>query len=305
MAQKKTVAKRDIHSLPEGYKDFVSQLKNKIKNSQIKAMSSVNRELIRLYWDIGKDITKEQEKSGWGSRTIEKVAADLQNAFPGIGGFSPRNVWKMRAFYTAYKSLQDFLPQAVAESPEDDLLAILESIPWGHNILLLEKLKSIKERLWYAKMIVSEGWSRNGLLDAIKTNWYKRYGKAITNFDQRLPSTQSKLAQETLKDPYNFDFLELREDHIERDIEHGLLNHVEKFMREMGKRFSLVGRQVQLQVSDKDFYLDLLFYHLKLRCFVVLELKATEFKPEFAGKMNFYLSAISCVTHQTTRPLAS
>lgn len=301
--KKKAPTSKNANALPKGYKEFVARLKNKIKTSQIKAATSVNRELIRLYWDIGKDIVERQEKDGWGSKTIEKIASDLQNEFPGVQGFSPRNVWRMRAFYKAYEEVDEILPQAVAEFAENGLPLALESIPWGHNAALLEKLESVKERLWYAKMIVSEGWSRYGLLDAIKTNWYKRYGKAITNFHERLPNPQSKLAHDTLKDPYNFDFLELREDHVEKDVEYGLLNHVEKFMREMGKGFSLVGRQIRLQVSDKDFYLDLLFYHLKLRCFVVVELKATDFKPEFAGKMNFYLSAVDdLMRHPSDNP---
>lgn len=290
--KEKIPARRKAAALPKGYKEFVIRLKSKIQTSQIKAVASVNRELIRLYWDIGKDIVERQEIDGWGSKVIEKIAADLQNEFPGVSGFSPRNVWRMRAFYQAYEGLGKFLPQAVAEIAENSLPLALESIPWGHNIVLLEKLKSEKERLWYAKMIVSEGWSRNGLLDAIKTSWHKRYGKAITNFNERLPNPQSNLARDTLKDPYNFDFLELTREHVEKDVEEGLLKHVEKFMRELGQGFSFVGKQVHLQVSDKDFYIDLLFYHLKLRCFVVIELKATDFKPEHAGKMNFYLSAV-------------
>jgi predicted nuclease of restriction endonuclease-like (RecB) superfamily len=303
LIKEKNPTRRKSSTLPEGYKEFVIRLKSKIQTSQIKAVTSVNRELIRLYWDIGKDIVERQEIDGWGSKVIEKIAADLQNEFPGVSGFSPRNVWRMRAFYQAYEGLGKFLPQAVAEIAENSLPLALESIPWGHNIVLLEKLKSAKERLWYAKMTVSEGWSRNGLLDAIKTLWYKRYGRAITNFNERLPNPQSSLARDTLKDPYNFDFLELTREHVEKDVEEGLLKHVEKFMRELGQGFSFVGKQVHLQVSDKDFYIDLLFYHLKLRCFVVIELKATDFKPEHAGKMNFYLSAVDdMMKHPSDNP---
>lgn len=201
----------------------------------------------------------------------------------------------MRAFYLAYK----IVPQAVGQLEELPIFRI----PWGHNSIIIEKIQNIKERLWYVNMTIEEGWSRQSLLDAIRTSWYKRYGKAITNFDKRLPKPQSNLARDVIKDPYNFDFLELTNEHVEKDIERELLKHIEKFIRELGQGFSFVGKQVHLQVSDKDFYIDLLFYHLKLRCFVVIELKATDFKPEHAGKMNFYLSAVDDIMkHQTDNP---
>lgn len=285
------------------YAEFMIQLKTKVRSAQLKAAASVNSEMILLYWEIGKDIVEKQAKDGWGANVIEKCSRDLQNEFPGISGFSSRNMWRMRAFYNAYKDIPKVLPQAVAELDERGLPICLKCIPWGHNAILLEKLELIQERLWYARLIVSESLSRDGLVNAIKTNLYKRYGKAVTNFQARLPELQSGLAQESLRDPYLFDFLELGEDHKERDLEQGLIHHVEKFMRELGQGFSFVGRQVHLQVSDKDFYLDLLFYHLKLRCFVVVELKASDFKPEHAGKMNFYLSAVdSIMKHSTDNP---
>lgn len=275
----------------QDYHNFITLLKTKIRSSQIKAAVSVNRELIRLYWDIGKDIVEKQQQDGWGSKVLEKISRDLQNEFPGIEGFSRSNLFRMKAFYLAYEKVA----QAVRQLEE---LSIF-SLPWGHNIVIFQQLKNVKERLWYANMVISESWARNALINAIKIKTYQRYGKAITNFHERLPTPQSQLAQETLKDPYNFDFLELKEVHLERDVEQGLLNHVEKFLRELGHGFSLVGRQVPLKVSDKDFYIDLLFYHLKLRCFVVLELKATDFKPEYAGKMNFYLSAVDDIMKHT------
>ncbi len=281
------------------YAKFITSLKAKVRSSQLKAAVSVNRELIRLCWEIGKEIAEKQSKESWGTKIIERVAKDLQNEFPGIEGFSTRNIWRMRAFYKAY----EILPQVVAEMTKDGLPECLGSIPWGHNAVLLEKVKTVEERLWYAKMAIAEGWSRSTLQEFIKTNLYKRHGKAITNFNERLPPPQSQLAKETLKDPYNFDMLELSEEHTEADIEHGLLNHVEKFMRELGQGFAFVGRQVYFPVSDKDFYIDLLFYHLKLRCFVVVELKATDFKPEYAGKLNFYLSAVDDVMkHPSDNP---
>jgi predicted nuclease of restriction endonuclease-like (RecB) superfamily len=277
------------------YAKFVKQLKIKIRSSQFKAALAVNRELIQLYWDIGREIVERQEKDGWGTGVVEKVANDIQNEFPGIEGFSKTNMGRMRAFYRAYS----IYPQAVGKLEE---LPIFK-IPWGHNIAIFEGVKDLDQRLWYANMVIQEGWSRNALMNSIKIKTYKRYGKAITNFHERLPEPHSQLAQDTLKDPYNFDFLELAREHIEKDLEDGLIEHVEKFLSELGQGFTFVGRQVHLEVGNKDFYVDLLFYHLKLRCFVVIELKAADFKPEFAGKLNFYLSAVDDrMKHPTDNP---
>lgn len=265
----------------------------KIRSSQIKASVSVNREMIRLYWEIGKELVEKQEELD--GAILEKVAKDLQNEFPGIEGFSRSNVFRMKAFYLSYQKVAQSVRQ-LEELP-------IFSIPWGHNIAIFQQIKNEEERIWYAKMTIDQQWSRNSLLDSIKSNVYTRYGNAITNFQQRLPEPQSKLAKETLKDPYHFDFLELSSDHVEKDIEQGLMAHVEKFIQELGQGFSFVGRQIHLQISDKDFYIDLLFYHLKLRCFVVVELKTVEFKPEHAGKMNFYLSAVDdLMKHPTDNP---
>lgn len=295
MTKERSLKKSQAELVPNEYAGFIASLKEKIKSSQFKAALSVNREMIKLYWEIGKDIVEKQKQDGWGSKVIERVARDVQNAFPGIEGFSRTNIGRMKAFYLAYS----IYPQPVGKLTDLPIF----NLPWGHNIALLETLKDVDARLWYANMTISHGWSRYALLDAIKADLYKRQGKAVTNFHAHLPSPQSSLAHDTLKDPYKFDFLELTHDHIERDLEEGLLNHVEKFMREMGQGFSLVGRQVPLKVSNKDFYVDLLFYHLKLRCFVVLELKATDFKPEYAGKMNFYLSAVDdLMKHPSDNP---
>ncbi|NGX48015.1 MAG: hypothetical protein K1000chlam3_01402 [Chlamydiae bacterium] len=278
-----------------GYSKFIAQLKEKIRTSQLKAAVSVNREMILLYWEIGKEITHKQKQEGWGTKTLEKVALDLQNEFPGVEGFSRSNLFRMKAFYSSYKKVAQPVRQL------EDLPIF--SIPWGHNIVIFQQVKTEKERLWYASMILAESWSRSALTHSIESKLYKRYGKAITNFNEQLPDPQSRLAKETLKDPYNFDFLELAEEHVEKDVENGLLNHVEKFIRELGQGFALVGRQVPLKVGDKDFYIDLLFFHLRLRCFVVVELKAVDFKPEFAGKMNFYLSAVDdLLRHETDNP---
>ena len=278
-----------------GYSQFIKSLKEKVRSAQLRAFLSVNRELIQLYWEIGKDVVNRQEKDGWGSKVIERVARDLQNEFPGIEGFSRTNIGRMRAFYLAYP----ISPQAVGKLEEFPIFRI----PWGHNVAIIENVKNATERLWYANMIIEEGWSREELIGSIKRHWFKRYGKAITNFEARLPNPQSRLAQEATKDPYYFDFLELKDAHVEKDIEDGLLDRIEKFMRELGQGFTFYGRQVPLEVGGKDYYIDLLFYNVKLRCYYVIELKATDFKPEFAGKMNFYLTAVDeTLKHETDNP---
>ena len=267
-----------------GYASFLEQLKQRVRQAQVKAALAVNSELIALYWDIGKAIVEKQEREGWGSQVIEKLCKDLQNAFPGMQGFSRRNIFRMRAFYLAYARV----PQAVALLKE----LPIARIPWGHNAVLIEKLKDTQERLWYADQVVENGLSRNALEDWIKSKSYKRHGKAITNFKERLPAPQSKLAQEMLKDPYNFDFLTLDSDYRELELERGLTDHIQKFLLELGKGFAFIGRQYHVEIAGDDYYLDLLFYHIKLRCYCVVELKNTEFKPEYAGKLNFYLSAV-------------
>lgn len=233
------------------YVKFVGQLKNRIRSAQFKAALAVNRELIYLYWDLGKAIVERQKVDGWGASVIDRIARDIQNEFPGIEGFSKTNIGRMRAFYLAYS----ISPQAVGKFEDLPIF----NIPWGHNIAIFESVKPLEERLWYANMVIQEEWSRNALTNSIKIKTYQRHGKAISNFHHRLPSPQSQLAHETLKDPYNFDFLELTREHIEKDLEDGLLAHVEKFLCALGQGFSFVGRQVNLTIGTKDFYLDLLF----------------------------------------------
>jgi predicted nuclease of restriction endonuclease-like (RecB) superfamily len=273
------------------YSNLMETLKKKIRNSQLKAAVSVNREMIQLYWSIGAEILLKQTEYSWGNGVVNKIARDLQNSFPGIEGFSPRNIWRMRAFYKAYSDFS-IVPQAVAELTMYGMPAVLEAIPWGHNTVLLEKLDSLEERFWYASMVIEEGWSRKALEDAINSKYFNRYGKAITNFKERLPEIQSQLAQEVLKDPYNFDFLELKEGYKERELEQGLIDQIQKFLIELGQGFAFVSRQYHLEVEGDDYYIDLLFYHLMLRCYCVVEIKTTDFKPEYAGKMNFYLSVV-------------
>ncbi len=281
-----------------GYNEFLNELKEKIRNTQLKAAIAASRELINLYWELGKNIIEKQEKEGWGSKVLERVAKDLQNEFPGIEGFSRTNIFRMRAFYLAYANCLTAVGQL-----QDNSLEPFFNIPWGHNFILLDKLKSFEERLWYAKKVVEHGWSRSMLTIWIENNLYRREGKAITNFKTTLPSAQSDLAQQTLKDPYVFDFLTLHKEHLEKDLEDGLVNHIQKFLIELGQGFAFMGRQYPFTVGGEQFYIDLLFYHVKLRCFVVVELKAKAFKPEDAGQLNFYLSAVDdMIKHPTDNP---
>jgi predicted nuclease of restriction endonuclease-like (RecB) superfamily len=216
----------------------------------------------------------------------------LQKEFPGVGGFSANNIWRMRAFHLAYRQSSPILAQPVQESIGTRVPQSVAEIPWGHNVILVQRVKDPAKRLWYARMTLEHGWSRNILDLQIESDLYGRQGKAVTNFKRTLPAPQSDLAQQTLKDPYKFDFLTLSADAIERQLEQGLVDHIVKFLLELGARFAFVGRQVHLEVDDEDYYLDLLFYHVRLHCFVVVDLKAGRFKPEYAGKMNFYLSAV-------------
>jgi predicted nuclease of restriction endonuclease-like (RecB) superfamily len=275
-----------------GYAALLDELKARIRAAQVKAALSVNRELILLYWDIGKSIVERQRKEGWGKSVVERFARDLQAEFPGISGFSPQNMCYMRAFYLAWTVEVANLQQPVGELDGENLPQAVGEIPWGHNVQLLSKLNDPSKRFWYAQKTIEHGWSRAVLVHQIESSLYERQGKAVTNFDRALPPPQSDLARQALKDPYVFDFLTLTEDAAERELERGLLAHIRKFLLELGTGFAFVGQQHHLEVGGEDFYLDLLFYHLRLRCYVVIDLKVEPFRPEFAGKMNFYLSTV-------------
>jgi len=265
--------------VPIGYDAFLRDLKLRIKDAQLRASLSVNRGLIFLYWQIGRDILARQKNEGWGAKIVERLAKDLRAAFPDMGGFSRTNLMSMRAFADAY--------------PDESIVQqVVGQIPWGHNIILIDRIKDAAVRLWYARQTIQFGWSRNILAHQIETDLHGRQGKALTNFDRTLPSPQSELAQQIIKDPYNFDFITLAIDAHERELERGLLDHLRQFLLELGAGFAFVGSQFPLEVDGEDFTIDLLFYHLKLRCFIVIDLKMQKFKPEFAGKMNFYLSAV-------------
>ena len=264
---------------PEGYGDWLAGLKQRIHTAQQRATLAVNRELVLLYWQIGHDILARQAEQGWGAKVIERLAHDLRNAFPEMKGFSPRNLKYMRLFAEVWPDLEF-------------VQGVLAQLPWYHQIALLDKLKISDDRSWYAHKAIEHNWSRNVLVMQIETRLLERQGNAITNFEQCLPRPESDLARESLKDPYRFDFLGLGDEAQEREIEHALVRHVTEFLLELGAGFAFVGKQVHLEVGGDDFFLDLLFYHLKLRCYVVIELKSGDFKPEHLGQLGFYLTAV-------------
>lgn len=272
------------------YQTLLADLKQRIRTAQVRAALAVNRELVLLYWGIGKEILTRQDQEGWGAKVIDRLAKDLRAEFPGQQGLSPRNLKYMRALAEAW--------------PEEAIVQqVAAQIPWFHNCILLDKVKEPGERLWYVQQTIQNGWSRNILVMQIETNLYRRQGKAITNFQTTLPSPQSDLAQQLIKDPYNFDFLTLGQEAKERDMERALLAHVQQFLLELGVGFALVGSQVPIEVGGEEFRIDLLFYHLKLRAYIVVDLKMTPFKPEYAGKMNFYLSAVDdLLRHPDDKP---
>jgi len=275
---------------PAGYADWLADLKGRIHGAQQRATLAVNRELVLLYWQIGRDILQRQAAQGWGAKVIERLAQDLRVAFPEMKGFSRANLMYMRAFAQAWPDAE-IVQQAVGQ------------LPWGHNLVLLTQLKDPELRLAYAQNAIAHGWSRNVLNIHIETRRLERSGQAITNFEARLPQPQSDLARESLKDPYRFDFLGLSDEAHEREIEGALVKHVTEFLLELGAGFAFVGRQVLLDVGGEDFFIDLLFYHLKLRCYVVIELKVGKFKPEHLGQLGFYLTAVDAqVKHPDDGP---
>ncbi|WP_375331362.1 YhcG family protein [Candidatus Tisiphia endosymbiont of Oplodontha viridula] len=280
----------DKNIITTEYKEFLEQLKDRVTISRYKAALSVNKELIILYHHIGSEILQKQRNQDWGTKIIHNLSKDMLKAFPNMKGFSVTNLHNMRRFaelYTDYTILQQ----------------VAGELPWYHHVILMERVKEQEARIFYMQQAVQYGWSRAVMIHQIDMNLYKHHGKAITNFKEKLPSPTSDLANQILKDPYSFDFLSIGQDAHEREIEKSLIAHIEKFLMELGSGFSFIGRQYHLKVSKKDYYLDLLFYHLNLRCFIAIEIKAVEFEPEHAGKMNFYLSIIDDqIKHPTDNP---
>ena len=265
--------------MPEWYPDLLTSVAGRIEGGGYRAIAAVNRELVVTYWAIGRDILDRQDEQGWGARIIDRLSADLREQFPRARGYSPRNLKYMRAFAAAW--------------PDFSIVqASLAQLPWYHQIALIEKLSASDLRLWYAAAAVEYGWSRDVLAHHIEAGFRERSGKAITNFTATLPPADSDQAQQATRDPYLFDFLGNADIRLERDLERQLVNHVERFLLELGQGFAFVGQQVRLEVGEQEFYADLLFYHLKLRCYVVIELKAGDFQPGFLGQLGVYMAAV-------------
>lgn len=269
----------DRSPAPAWYPQLLSDVSGHINTGRRRAVAAANTQLVATYWAIGQEILGRQDQEGWGAKVIDRLSADLRKRFPDTKGFSPRNLKYIRAFAAAWTD-PDFVQGSLAQ------------LPWYHHVALLEKLEDQPAREWYARAALEYGWSRDVLALQIERRVRERSGKAISNFAATLPAEDSDLAQQATKDPYLFDFLDATEMVLERDLERGLIDHVSQFLLELGQGFALVGRQVRLTVGGEEFYCDLLFYHLRLRCFAVIELKAVAFKPEFLGQLGMYLAVV-------------
>ncbi|TKK70219.1 DUF1016 domain-containing protein [Ilyomonas limi] len=312
-----------ISSMNPDYKQWLAHLKAQIRSAQIKAALKVNAELILLYWQLGNEIVQKQNEAKWGDKWLHQLSKDLMSEFPDIKGCSHTNLKYIIRWYQFYApaigqqavaQLQNKVKTGgnttvqqpvgqIGQQVVDQIPALLTTIPWGHHLQIITKCKKLEEALFYIKETSTHNWSRAVLVHQIESGLYHRKGTAVTNFETTLPKPQSDLAKELLKDPYTFDFLSLSEEYKERDLENALTDHITKFLLELGAGFSFVGRQYHITVGGDDFYIDLLFYHLKLRCFVVIELKTGKFIPEYAGKLNFYLNIIDdSLKHATDQP---
>lgn len=293
------------------YRHWMEDVKQRLKNYQIKAAVRVNSALLEFYWNLGRDMANMKAEQKWGSGVIEQMSLDLKAAFPNLKGFSTTNLWYVKKWYLFYadEKLQqpvgEFqgiemevdakLPQLVGEFEMPEKFAL---VPWGHHIEIITHCQSVGEALFYIQKTIDNGWSRSALENNMAAGLFAKQGKAVTNFGTTLPAQQSQLAQELLKDPYNFDFLTMADDYKERELEDALAQNISRFLLELGKGFSYVGRQVELRVDDESFFIDMLFYHIRLKCYVVVELKTVKFIPEFAGKLNFYVTAVDRLLKQ-------
>ncbi len=276
--------------LPESYPKTLANIKQRIQAERLRVVASANSVLVCLYWDIGRVILERQDEAGWGAKVIDRLSADLRDAYPEMKGFSPRNLKYMRAFAAAWPD-REIVQRGIAQ------------LSWRHNIALLERLGDRAARLWYAERSIQHGWSQADLCIQVGNQAYELHGKATHNFDQSLPPADSDMAAQLFKDPYLFDFLGTADPRREREVEHALVDHIQKFLIELGSGFAFVGRQVLVEVGAQDFYVDLLFYHLKLRCYVVIELKAVPFDAAFVGQLNLYLSAVDdLLRHPDDKP---
>lgn len=276
---------------PDDYNNWLATVKAKIRQVQLKAAVAVNRELLLFYWELGADIVEKQKNSNWGDGFLKTLSKDLMSEFPEMKGFSLTNLKLIRQWYRFY-STSILIGQQPVDQIDSSQISQIFNIPWGHNTAIISKCKNLDEALFYVNSTVTHNWSRNVLVHQVESNLYQREGKAISNFSKTLPNPQSDLAQQLIKDPYVFDFLTLSNDYNERELELGLIEQITKFLLELGSGFAYLGRQVPLKIGEREFYLDLLFYHVRLHCYVVVELKTSDFEPEYAGKLNFYLKAV-------------
>lgn len=292
--------KKDLVKTIE-YVSLITDIKERIVSGQNNAIMYANSELLAMYKDIGRLISAKQKEAGWGASVVTKVSVDIRNEFKDIKGFSERNLKLMVQFFNEYFNDTVIRQQPVAQL--EILTTIIYKLPWGHNAILMQQVKPLDERLWYMQQAIYNGWSRNMLQNAIKGKAFKRHGSEVNNFETTLDTNQSQLVKQTLKDPYVFDFLTLTEPFREQELERELIKHIERFLIELGAGFAFIGSQYHLEVEGNDYYIDLLFYHIKLRCFLVIDLKMGEFKPEYAGKMNFYCSVVDdFLKHDTDQP---
>lgn len=271
--------KSEKEMIEPDYAHLLAEVKERVRSAQYAALKAVNTELVGLYWDIGRMIVERQEKAGWGRSVVENLAADLRSEFPGVGGFSASNLWRMKGFFETYQEVEKLAP-------------LVREISWSHNIVIMERCSDHLEREFYIRMTRKFGWSRNVLVHQIDNQSYEKSLLGQTNFDQTLTPKLRAQAKLAVKDEYTFDFLELGEEHSERELERALIARIEDFLRAMGGMFAFMGSQYRLEVDDKEFFIDLLLFHRRLRCLVAIELKVGEFLPEFVGKMQFYLTAL-------------
>ena len=285
--------------LDQHYSTWLTEIKSKVRAAQIKAVTRVNIELLNLYWELGADLVARQANSQWGDGFLLQLSKDLAAEFPEMKGFSNSNLKFIKQWYSFYSQAslksQQLVSQIAGQPPThsmQQIVAQITQIPWGHNIVIISKCKQLDEALYYVQSTLSHNWSRNVLVHQIESRLYQREGKSTNNFALTLPKPQSDLARQTLKDPYIFDFLSMTSEYDERDLEKALVNHVTQFLLELGAGFAYIGRQVRLEVGESEFFIDLLFYHTRLHCYIVAELKTGKFEPEHAGKLNFYLKAV-------------
>ena len=273
-------------ALPPEYADILAALKERVRSAQYAALKAVNAELVGLYWDVGSLLVERQTDGTWGKSVVQQLAVDLQQAFPGVGGFSASNLWRMKAFFEAYRDQEKLAP-------------LVREIGWSHNLVILERCSDAMQREFYLRMTRKFGWSKNVLIHQISNQSYEKSLLGQTNFDKALPAELRAQAKLAIKDEYTFDFLELADEHSERELERALIGKIEDFLRTLGGMFAFMGSQYRLEVDGREFFIDLLLFHRRLRCLVAIELKVGEFQPEFVGKMQFYLAALDRQVRQS------